>query len=210
MTIQTEPKVATPMRDLTKGNRHNPNLKIGPDMSRTYTAEELERFPSDWHYEMIKGKLRPNHLPAGRTHGKCTALLAARLTVFIDDNDLGEVGTAETGFKLETGPDTVKAPDFAFTANDRVPPPQTHGYGVFVPDLVVETRSPGDGKKEIQDKIDEWLHFGCRVVLDVDPTRETVTIHRSNQETLTLGKEDTLDGGDVLPNFSLPLSRIFR
>jgi hypothetical protein len=49
--------------------------------------------------------------------------LCLRLHDHVDRNGLGLVLAAEVGFKLQTNPDTVRAPDVAFLSNDRVPDP---------------------------------------------------------------------------------------
>jgi hypothetical protein len=36
-----------------------------------------------------------------------------------------------------------------------------------------------------------------------------VTIHRPNAKPEILSEDDTLDGGDLLPGFRYPLSRLF-
>src|SRR5438046_2213145 len=56
----------------------------------------------------------------------------------------GGVFAAETGFKLASNPDTVRAPDVAFIAKDRLPSRDTRGYPALAPDLVVEVLSPDD------------------------------------------------------------------
>jgi Uma2 family endonuclease len=42
----------------------------------------------------------------------------------------------------------------------------------------------------------------------IDPRRRTVTVHRPGAEPDILGPDDHLDGGDLLPGFSLPVSRL--
>jgi Uma2 family endonuclease len=44
----------------------------------------------------------------------------------------------------------------------------------------------------------------------VDPRTSTVTVYRSRSEIAVLGTSEALSGGDLLPNFSLPVSELFQ
>lgn len=44
----------------------------------------------------------------------------------------------------------------------------------------------------------------------VDPDKRSVTVYAAPDEMRELTEADTLDGGDVLPGFSLPLAELFR
>lgn len=180
-----------------------------PDGKRHYTAEELMHFPSDWHYELIRGQLRRMDLLTGGKHGSYTARFSSALSGFIYSNGLGECYAAETGFLLARDPDTVKAPDFAFISTQRLPASDASSFVSVVPDIVLETRSPSDRGPAVAEKIGEWLNVGVRMALDLDPKRQTLTLYRPGAEPVLLGPEDTFEGGDVLPGFLLPLSRLF-
>ena len=80
------------------------------------TADELLKLPRGrFRYELVKGELRTMS-PAGDEHGIVIMNLAAPLAVHVKTNKLGFVYGAETGFKIATNPDTVRAPDIAFIA----------------------------------------------------------------------------------------------
>jgi len=78
-----------------------------------------------------------------------------------------------------------------------------------VPDLVVETRSPGDTRREVAEKVRRWLGAGVRVVLDQDPETRTLHVHRQDGEPEALGIGDVLTLDDVLPGFTAPVERLF-
>ena len=117
---------------------------------------------------------------------------------------------AETGFKLQSNPDTVRAPDLAFIRADRVPARPPDGFAEFAPDLVVEVLSPDDRPAEVRAKLADWLTAGVRLVWVVDPNRESVRVHRPGGSEAALDIDGSLDGEDVLPGFMLPLKTIFR
>lgn len=174
---------------------------------RLYTADELERLPRSERYELIEGELVPMPPPAGFEHGGFTMDIAAEAGVFIRRNNLGQGYAAETGFLIARDPDTVLAPDFAFIVRERLQPHHagSGGYGQVVPDLVLETRSPQDRPGAVADKVRRWLEAGVRIVWEMDLRKRILTVHRPDAEPESLGPDDLLSGGDILPGFSIPL-----
>lgn len=80
----------------------------------------------------------------------------------------------------------------------------------LVPDLCVEIISPGDIYLDVEAKVKHYLSDGVRLVWVFNPRNQTVTVHTagSNQITL-LSLEDTLTGGDVMPEFSVSVRAVF-
>lgn len=179
--------------------------------TRLTTADELLNMPDDgWRYELIRGELLQMS-PAGHAHGKFTMRVATPLGAYTDANDLGEVYAAETGYILEFDPDTVRAPDVSFVSRERLEEiGETDGYWPAAPNLAVEVISPNDRYAEVEAKVLEWLDAGTRMVIVVNPRTRSVRVHHSPSDVVTLTVDDVLDGGDVVPGWSLPVSRIFR
>lgn len=178
------------------------------DTNRLYTAEELLRMPSDARFELVRGELIPMS-PTGAMHGIYSQRLGAYGGAYISEHGLGDDVAAGTGFLLARDPDEVLAPDWAFVAKDRVPKPLPPGYLPLAPDIVLETRSPGDTRREVALRIERWLNAGVRLAWDLDPERRALTVHRAGAAPVRLSPDDTLSGGDVLPGFTLPMKRIF-
>ena len=178
--------------------------------TRAITADELLHMPDDgYKYELVAGRLR-KMTPAGSLHGVVGMRLAIALGAYVDDQHLGVLFAADTGFKLASNPDTVRAPDIAFVARERIPAggiPTAYWPGA--PDLAVEVLSPTDVRSEVDEKIDEYLRSGVRLVWFVNPFERGVTVHRPGKRPLVLEEHDSVDGGDVLPGFSYPLARLF-
>ena len=105
----------------------------------TLTAEELLRLSTTGRrYELVKGELWEMP-PAGGRHGSVAMRIGIILGSYVRENELGEVFAAETGFILRRDPDTVRAPDAAFVARERLPAGELPaGYLEMVPDLAVE------------------------------------------------------------------------
>jgi len=174
------------------------------------TAEELLRMPEDdRRYELVEGELRAM-APAGFEHGRWASRLNMRLELFVEQQKLGVVFAAETGFLLRRDPDTVRAPDVSFVTQARyeAAEPKT-GYFPGAPDLAVEVLSPSDTYSEVQEKALAWLDAGCRMVLVIDGRKRHVIVYRSRSAVLILGEADTLDGDDVVPGWKLPVGDIF-
>jgi Uma2 family endonuclease len=180
--------------------------------TRHTTAEELLRMPDDgFRYELVRGELR-KMTPAGNKHGYLALRIASRLERHVEDNGLGKTYAAETGFKLSSDPDTVRAPDAAFVSRARLEEVgEIEGYWPGAPDLAVEVISPSDTHTEVVEKALAWLEAGCRMVLAVDPSRRTVTVYRALDDIriLTGEADETLDGADVVPGWSLPVAELF-
>ena len=178
--------------------------------TKLVTAEELFEMPDDgFRYELVEGELR-RMAPAGYEHGTVALKLTIPLGQYVEENDLGDVFAAETGFLLKTNPDTVRAPDLAFVRRERVSQVgDTKSYGVGAPDLAVEVMSPSDRIGKVEEKVKAWLDAGARLVWVVSPKLRTVTVYRSLTDISVLTENDTLDGEQVVPGFRLPVARLF-
>ena len=182
---------------------------IMPASERLVTAEEFERMPDDdYHYELVDGRV-VRVSPPGSRHAVLTLRIGMLLAQHAEAGHLGAVMT-DGGFKIATSPDTVRAPDVAFVLQGRIPETGLpDGYWPGPPDLAVEIKSPGDRPSEIRTKVDDYVARGVRLVWVVDPKKKTVTAHTPQSPPVTLGADDVLDAGDVIPGFSCTVSRIF-
>lgn len=172
------------------------------------TAEELIHLNlPDKRTELVKGVLVVRE-PAGYRHGEVTMNLGGAIHDFVRSRDLGRVVAAETGFKLFSNPDTVRAPDVAFIRAERIPEPPPAGFPAMAPDLAVEVLSPSDRPGEVLEKVGDWLNAGVRLVWVVDPTRHVARVYRADGTESHLAETDALDGEDLLPGFSCRLDDV--
>jgi Uma2 family endonuclease len=174
------------------------------------TADELLLMPDDgFRYELVKGELRRMN-PEGNVHGRVTMSLAWRLARYVEENQLGTVYAAETGFRLASDPDTVRAPDVAFVSQARVEAVgEIEGFWPEAPDLAVEVISPGDSYSEVEEKVFAWLDAGTKIVVVINPQQRSATVYRSPTDIITLAEADVLAGGDIVPGFELAVREIF-
>ena len=158
--------------------------------------------------ELVRGEL-VLMTPAGVYHGKIERRLSTQIGNHTDASGLGEVLSGDTGFLLETDPDTVRAPDVAFVRAERVPQEPVEGFFPGPPDLAVEIRSPSDRNADVLAKISHYLATGVEVVWDVNPKTKTVTTYRQDtQEVFQEG--DTLTEESLLPGFTLEVTDLFK
>lgn len=178
--------------------------------TQTMTADELLKLPrGKARYELVKGELITMS-PSGGEHGAIIGKITVRLGYHIEANNLGVYFGAETGFKIASEPDTVRAPDFAFISRGRVPEGGiTKKFMPGAPNLAVEVLSPGDTYDEVHAKVEEWLTAGASAVWVVSPKRRNVTVYRSLTDVTALSENDDLEGGDVVPGFRCKVAEIF-
>lgn len=178
--------------------------------TQPFTADELFAVPSDgFRYELVRGELRKMN-PAGNEHGRVGMRLGWRLAHHVEARKLGVVFAAETGFRISTNPDTVRAPDAAFVSQkrlDEIGP--TQGYWPGAPDLAVEVVSPHDTFTAVEEKAIAWLEAGTQMVLTLDPAKRTVTKYRSLADIVILNEAATLDIHEVVAGFQVVVEDLF-
>ena len=172
------------------------------------TADELlQTHIPDKQVELVRGVLVARE-PPGFVHGDVAMRLAVRLANHADRQSLGRVLAAETGFQLQSNPDTVRAADVAFLSTERVPDPRPEGYPAMAPDLVVEVLSPRDRAGEVLAKVGDWLEAGAQLVWVIDPRRRLARVYRQDGTESVISDGESLDGEAVVPGFSCPLAAI--
>ncbi len=174
------------------------------------TAEELLRMPRGYglRCELIRGSVvwrMCSEAPQAEAMTRTMFVLAS----YVYDHNYGDLSAGDPGYHLEHDPDTVRATDIAWFAPGRLTE-RVQGYPELAPDLAVEVKSPSNSDPEMADKATMWLSYGSQQVWVEDPERATVTVFRPNMAPVTLGEDDVLDGGDLLPGFSAPVWSLFR
>jgi len=132
-------------------------------------------------------------------------LLAGALLDYLKRHDLGKLIGADGIMRLFPG--LVRIPDVAFISWKRYPK-KTRKHGeipTVAPDLVVEVLSKGNTRREMARKLDEYFRAGVLLVWYVDPKRRTVRVFTDRDHSVVLGEDQHLDGGDVLPGFTLSI-----
>jgi Uma2 family endonuclease len=184
---------------------------LGMSTTTLTTADELLTLPMGMgkRYELVLGELRVMS-PGGWKHGNVISNIHGVILDHVRRHKLGMMFGAETGFKLTTNPDTVRAPDVAFVRRGNVPTDlPERGYWPGAPDLAVEVISPNDTSGEVDEKIAAWLAAGCVSVWVVDPQLETVTIYYSRKDVVVRAVGEVIGDEPLLPGFSCNVEEIF-
>jgi len=148
-----------------------------------------------------------------KTMGYYESYVAATLIRLIGnlavEHDLGIVAGADGMMRLAPG--LVRIPDVSFVAWEKLPGRRLPRQPVpgLVPDLAVEVLSEGNTPREMARKLDEYFSLGVQLVWLVNPETETIEVYTSRNQSIVLDKSATLDGGVVLPGFTLPIYTLF-
>ncbi len=158
-------------------------------------------------YELADGILVEKDYNFYASH--LAVVVASRLSQFADQQDRGIVVGADAAMCLAPG--LIRIPDAAFVSWERLPGGKIPHAPIpkLAPDLAVEVLSAGNTKKEMDRKLRDYFQAGARLVWYVDPKTRTITVYTAPDQATKLTVKDTLDGGDVLPGFSLPLRELF-
>lgn len=178
--------------------------------TKLMTAEDLWAMGEDARWcELIRGEL-VYMSPASGMHSQVAGMILRHLLVFASKGRQQQVFESSAGYILGRDPDIVLSPDVSVVRSDRFPPEGAgNRFMELVPDLVVEVISPSERPGQVTTKLLTYLNAGVQAVWLVDPEDRSVTVHAAGQTPRTLAIDDELDGGDVLPGFSVPVADIF-
>lgn len=171
------------------------------------TLRDLIRADRQGVYELVDGFLVRK--PMGVEESFLAVELGFLVRSFLETNDLGFLTGTDGPFRVTRR--VIRKPDLSFFAWSKVPKRVVpSGFALRVaPDLAVEVLSPSNTKGEIDRKLKEYFQAGVRLTWVIDPKTRAAKVYTSASDFTELSTSGTLDGGDVLPGFKLPLSRLF-
>ncbi len=157
--------------------------------------------------ELVEGTLVEK--PMGFDESRIAGIIITHLNLFVLPRKLGVV-TGESG-TIRLFPGLVRIPDVAFASWDCFPDGKQPKTPIphIAPDLAVEVLSKGNTKREIARKLREYFEAGVKLVWLVDSKTKTVRVYTGVDQFVQLNEDQTLDGGDVLPGFSVPIAELF-
>jgi Uma2 family endonuclease len=175
------------------------------------TATEADVIAADTHHdrlcELVEGTLVEKAM--GFRESLLACALIEFLRAFVVPRNLGMVTGADGTVRLIPG--LVRMPDVAFISWDRLPGRRVPREPMpdLAPDLAVEVLSESNTRREMARKRREYFEAGTRLVWEIDPERRTVAVYTSPDATTLLDASATLDGGAVLPGFSIRVADLF-
>ena len=180
------------------------------DQVKLYTVDEFEQFSAlpenaDRLFELIDGEI-VEKVPT-EEHSAIAGNIYAALRAFVNPHKLGRV-LFEVRHQLPNDADNSRLPDVEFTRAERVKPLVTRGAVTQLPDLAVEVKSHTDRHTAMRRKALYYLDNGLQLVWLVYPDTRRIEVW-TNDTSQTLVSGETLDGGDVIPGFTMPVAEVF-
>jgi Uma2 family endonuclease len=174
-----------------------------------YTPEDLLALPDKGRYELIDGQLVERNMGARSSY--VAAKLLRLLGLLTDAEELGLLFGSDCGYQIFDDPSRVRYADGSFIRRGRLPgdtPPE--GHCRLPPDLVIEAISPNDTARAVEEKIEQWLAAGVRLVWVLYPDTRRLHVHRYDGTVSKLRLDDALSGEDVVPGFLCRVGEIFQ
>jgi Uma2 family endonuclease len=157
-------------------------------------------------FELLDGTLVQKAV--GFAESVLTAALTALIAEFVYKRKLGLV---TSNALLRLAPKLVRLTDVSFITWNQIPDKKMPSEPIpaLCSDLAVEVLRRGNTPKEMARKRREYFAAGTKLVWIIDPRKRTAAVYSSPDDVVVLKETDTLDGGDVLPGFTLPLKDLF-
>jgi len=169
-----------------------------------FTPEQLEPL-----FELIDGVPREK-TPMGLFANVLASYLASAINQFSLPKKLG-MAINETPYKVNDK--NSRRPDVSYVEFAKFPalevliedPPLLE----FSPNIAVEVVSPSNTVSEMEKRIVHYFATGVQVVWIVHPQMSRIYVYETAKACKILEINDVLDGGNVLPGFSLKLCDLF-
>lgn len=153
-------------------------------------------------FELINGEIK-EVMPGRTRNSEFHQIITVAVHNFCETNNLPCHTTGGDGAYDVEG--HVVAPDFAYK-----PTPMSDDYPDPVAPLwAVEIISPTDKAEDIRSKREIYRHAGI-LLWEMYPKSQSMDVYAPGQSPRTYTIDETLDGGDVLPGFSLPMRKLFE
>ncbi len=182
--------------------RVDPPLGIATEQHVIGFREQKRRL-----FELVDGVLVEK--PVGVYESIVAGVLIQLLRNSLSGKRLGTVTAPDGMMRLRPG--LIRIPDVAFIRWDRLPnrkAPHTQ-FAELGPDIAIEVLSPSNTRAEMALKTTEYFEAGSRQVWLFDPETRSISVYSDPTQVKALEAKDILEGGDILPGFSIQVQQIF-
>lgn len=198
--------LADVLRDL--GGVSPKRIRFHPPPGRATEADRIRiQTHENRHYELVDGVLVEKIMGAPQAY--LALVLARHVGNHVEDHDLGFLMGADGPTRLFKG--LVRMPDLSFVSWGRMPSKECPAEAILdvAPNLAAEVISEGNTRGEIARMLKEYFLAGVELAWVIDPYKRTAAVYTAPDRVTTLTEADVLDGGAVLPGFSLALKGLF-
>lgn len=175
------------------------------------TADDVLALPApdgSRGYELVDGQ--PVLVMSGSPlHGRLIVQVGYRLERHVQEHGSPGLVFSDALFVLGLPRDRerARAPDVLYVESSKLVGHDLERAFHAIPDLAIEidlTKKPG-----AQQRIVDYVEAGVRLVWAIDPHSRTATVYRSDGSARLVRRDEALEGEEVLPGFSLPLTELF-
>lgn len=176
------------------------NTTISVDDFIAYAEQHTDQL-----FELINGRLVEK--VTTEEHGYIVINIGSSLKLWLKSAPVSGYYSTEALYQLPSNATSVLRPDVSFhVTNGAI---GKLGVVTEMPDFVVEVKSPNNTYQELRDKANLYLANGSRLVWLVYPVKQIIEVYYADTSSELFTKSDTLDGGNVLPDFQMTVSEIF-
>lgn len=178
-------------------------------LEKRYTKQDVLDLPDAVQYELVDGI--PTERPVSWETSAIAVEVSSVLRNFVRPLRLGVIAGSDNTLDIfPNRPDHFRRADVSFTRQERVPGGRPDkGDQEVPPDLVVEVVSPNERAYTLEEKVQEYLDAGVRLIWVIYPNLRCVDVIRPGRPKARLLSTDSLDGEDILPGFSHPVASLF-
>lgn len=178
---------------------------------------EMEQHaPEGVRWELIDGEIKeyPSVTTRNRMHSVAISQISYVLLKWLNDHEElpGVIAAGEARCKLWPDRRTMVGIDvgwFTDAPRDDDADESKSSYFDGPPVLAVEVLSGSEKHEDVVERIESFLHAGCRQVWVADPIMRTVTVYRASAPPIIRSGEQELDGTPELPEFRCRVDSLF-
>ena len=209
--VRTAPPEIRTLADLLRrlGGISPDRIRFDPPPGTATEEDVLELDRRDGRgCELIDGTLVEK--ASGAAESYVSWVLGHLMGLYLDQHNLG-ICLNPDGL-LRISPGLIRMPDLSFISWDKFPGRKVPLKPIWdlYPDLAIEIISENNTPAEIERKLSEYFQSGIRLAWVIDPRKRTARVYKSARRSTLLRERQSLDGGDVLPGFSVRLADLFR
>ena len=183
---------------------------MATDTTELVTAREFIKMPDDGcRMELIAGKVTTRRY-AWWNEGLAGTAVLMSLANYLEQSGLGGLALASgVGYHIKSDPDHVRVPSVAYIKQERMDVEEPEFFFPGAPDIAIENVTTCDTYCYMDDKVRAWFEAGSGMVVVINVHSKSLMVHHSLRQSARLTEGDTLDGGDVLPGWSMAVADIF-